>query len=60
MSLLDVFSLSREAYGHAQLFTPEKLEAVGQWCLEQLGGQGRMAYVACAGSRLLLIERVSL
>jgi SAM-dependent methyltransferase len=44
------------AYGHAQLFTPNKLEAVGQWCLEQLGGQGSMAYEECAGG-LLLIER---
>jgi SAM-dependent methyltransferase len=45
------------AYGHAQIFTPNKLEAVGQWCLEQLGGQGTMAYEGCAGG-LLLIERV--
>ena len=44
------------AYGHAQLFTPNKLEAVGQWCLEQLGGQDTMAYEECAGG-LLLIER---
>ncbi len=44
------------AYGHAQLFTPNKLEAVGQWCLEQLGGQGTMVYEECAGG-LLLIER---
>jgi SAM-dependent methyltransferase len=45
------------AYGHVQLFTPEKVEAVGQWCLEQLGGQGRMTFEECAGG-LLLIERV--
>jgi len=44
------------AYGHAQLFAPNKLEAVGQWCLEQLGGQGTMSYEECAGG-LLLIER---
>ncbi len=44
------------AYGHAQLFTPNNLEAVGQWCLEQLGGQGAMAYKECAGG-LLLLER---
>jgi SAM-dependent methyltransferase len=45
------------AYGHAQLVTPEKLEAVGQWCLEQLDGRGRIAYEECAGG-LLVIERV--
>ena len=46
------------AYGHAQLFSSDKLEAVGQWCLHQLVGQGRMAYEERAGG-LLLIERVS-
>jgi SAM-dependent methyltransferase len=45
------------AYGHEQLFSRDKLEAVGQWCLQQLGGQCRIAYEACAGC-LLLIERV--
>jgi hypothetical protein len=46
------------AYGHEQLFSRDKLEAVGTWCLQQLGGQGRITYEDCAGG-LLLIERSS-
>jgi transposase/SAM-dependent methyltransferase len=46
------------ASGHAQLFSRDKLEAVGQWCLHQLAGQGRTSYEECAGG-LLLIERVT-
>ncbi|MFL5704074.1 MAG: methyltransferase domain-containing protein [Ktedonobacteraceae bacterium] len=46
------------AYGHEQLFTPDKLEAVGRWCLQQLGG-GRIAVEDCAGG-LLLVDRPSL
>jgi hypothetical protein len=45
------------AYGHAQLFSRDKLEAVGQWCVQQLRGQGRTSYEECAGG-LLLIERL--
>ena len=45
------------AYGHQQLFTRAKLEALGQWCLEQLGG-GRMNYEDCAGG-LLFLDRPS-
>jgi SAM-dependent methyltransferase len=46
------------AFGHLQLFTRTKLEKVGQWCLEQLGGVGKMWYEDCVGG-LLLIERDS-
>ncbi|HLI06680.1 MAG TPA: methyltransferase domain-containing protein [Ktedonobacteraceae bacterium] len=42
-------------YGHQQLFTPEKLQAVGQWCLEQWPGNS-MHYEECAGG-LLYIDR---
>lgn len=45
-----------QAYGHEQLFTPAKLEAVGHWCVEQLDGSAQMSYEDCAGG-LLLIER---
>ena len=45
-------------YGHEQTFTPEKLELVGQWCVERLGGQARIWIEECIGG-LLLIERSS-
>lgn len=45
------------AYGHEQLFTRTKLEAVGKWCIEYMGGYGRMQCEDCAGG-LLLIERI--
>jgi methyltransferase family protein len=41
------------AYGHEQLFTREKLEAVGQWCIEQWGG-GQVQYENCVGGLLYL------
>jgi len=41
------------AYGHEQLFTRTKLEAVGNWCLEQLGG-GQARCEDCAGGLLYL------
>lgn len=41
------------AYGHEQLFTRPKLEAVGTWCLEQLGG-GQSTYEDCAGGLLYI------
>jgi SAM-dependent methyltransferase len=44
------------AYGHQQIFSHAKLEAVGRWCLEQLKGAGRMWCEDCVGG-LLLIER---
>lgn len=43
-------------YEHRQLFTRKKLEAVGKWCLQQLGGTSRMWCEDCVGG-LLLIER---
>ncbi len=46
------------AYGHEQLFSRARLEAVGAWCMQQLGGHARISYEECAGG-LLLIERSS-
>ncbi len=45
-------------YEHKQLFTPEKLEAVGQWCVQKLGGASRIWCEVCVGG-LLLVERRS-
>jgi SAM-dependent methyltransferase len=45
-------------YGHEQVFTPEKLDSVGKWCVKQLGGKGRIWLEECIGG-LLLIERSS-
>ncbi len=42
-------------YGHLQLFTREKLESVGRWCLTCWQG-GTMHYEDCAGG-LLSIDR---
>jgi SAM-dependent methyltransferase len=44
------------AYGHQQVFTPEKLEHWGQWCVEQLQGKGRYWCEEVMGG-LLVIER---
>lgn len=44
------------AYGHLQLFSRSKLEAVGSWCVQQLAGHGRIWVEDCVGG-LLLIER---
>jgi len=44
------------AYGHRQLFSRAKLEAVGTWCIEQLQGAGRMWCEDLCGG-ILLIER---
>ena len=43
------------AYGHKQLFVPEKLKAVGQWCINQLG-EGSMSIEDCVGG-LLVVNR---
>jgi SAM-dependent methyltransferase len=45
------------AYGQKQLFTREKLEAVGHWCVERWG-DGRVRYEHCAGG-LLWVDRLS-
>lgn len=44
------------AYGHLQVFNSMKLEAVGNWCIQHLGGHGRIWCENCVGG-LLLVER---
>ncbi len=44
-------------YGHLQLFTPEKLETLGKWCIQYWKGAGKMWLEQCVGG-LLLVERV--
>ncbi len=44
------------AYGHLQLFSRAKLEAIGTWCIQQLQETGRMWCEDFIGG-LLLIER---
>ncbi len=46
-------------YGHQQLFTRAKLEAVGQWCTEHWGRNTRCKCEDCEGG-LLIIERLAL
>ncbi len=43
-------------YGHEQLFSQAKLEAIGHWCIQQWDGKGTMWYENCADG-LLVIER---
>jgi SAM-dependent methyltransferase len=43
------------AYGHQQLFTREKLLAVGRWCIQQWG-HGSVSYENCAGG-LIWVDR---
>ena len=43
-------------YGHKQLFSRSRLEAVGHWCLQQWNGEGRMWCEECEGG-LLIVER---
>lgn len=43
-------------YEHQQTFTRQKLEAVGAWCVQHLGGNSRMWCEDCLGG-LLLVER---
>lgn len=45
------------AYGHLQMFSTTKLKAVGEWCMQQLQGNGRMWVEDFLGG-LLLIERL--
>ncbi len=42
-------------YGHKQLFSSDKLEAVGQWCIDRLGG-GSISSEDCVGG-LLVVDR---
>ena len=47
------------AYGHLQMFTRAKFEAVGRWCIEQFNGNARMWYEDLPrSSGLLLIEKL--
>jgi len=49
-----------QAFDHKQLFTRQKLEAVGAWCLEQMQGKARMWYEDLPRQTgLLLIERLA-
>ena len=43
-------------YGHHQVFTPEKLNYWGNWCIEQLKGEGRYWCEEVMGG-MLIIER---
>ena len=43
-------------YGHKQLFSRAKLEAVGHWCLQQWSGEGTVWYEKSADG-LLVIQR---
>lgn len=45
-------------YGHAQLFTPEKLHSWGRWCIDTLEGAGRYWYEEVMGG-ILLVERTA-
>ena len=48
------------AYGHLQMFSRMKFEAVGKWCIEQFKGNARMWYEKLPrNSGLLLIEKLS-
>jgi 2-polyprenyl-3-methyl-5-hydroxy-6-metoxy-1,4-benzoquinol methylase len=43
-------------YGHQQIFTPEKLQYWGNWCIEQLKGNGRYWCEEVMGG-MLIIDR---
>lgn len=45
------------AYDHRQCFSRAKLETVGAWCIECMGGTGSMWCEDLTGGGLLLIER---
>lgn len=44
------------AYGHQQVFTRERLEQWGQWCIEHLEGQGHFWCEDVMGG-LLVVDR---
>jgi hypothetical protein len=46
------------AFGHEQVFTREKLEYWGQWCVESIGGAGRY-WCEEDASGLLIIDQFS-
>lgn len=43
-------------YGHKQIFSREKLQTIGRWCVHELQGKGEIWIEDCVGG-LLLIER---
>lgn len=43
-------------YGHKQIFSRASLQTIGEWCLQQLHGAGKLWIEDCVGG-LLLIER---
>jgi len=43
-------------YGHQQVFSSAKLQAIGEWCVQQLQGRGELWVEDCVGG-LLLVER---
>jgi len=48
-----------QAFDHKQLFTRQKLEAVGAWCFEQMQGKARLWYEDLPRQTgLLLLERL--
>ncbi len=48
------------AYDHLQCFSRAKLEQVGRWCIEHIGGAGQMwCEEVGVGGNLLLIERLT-
>lgn len=46
------------AYGHEQVFSHEKLERWGQWCVEQMEGEGKVFCEDVMGG-ILVVERES-
>ena len=44
------------AYGHQQVFSREKLEKWGRWCVEQMSGRGRSFCEDIMGG-ILTVER---
>ncbi len=44
------------AYGHKQVFSREKLEQWGKWCVDQLGGKGSFFYEEVMGG-VILVQR---
>jgi len=43
-------------YGHQQVFSRDKLKAIGEWCVDELRGNGRIWLEDCVGG-LLLVQR---
>ncbi len=47
---------AEKVYGHEQIFTPEKLQQWGTWCIKVLKGNGQYWYEELMGG-LLVVER---